>query len=837
MVRKPRQVKFAQTSNMAKDSSVQDAGDPDTTTVILHTEGIGSSGVRNFSGYPSEEYLQSLRGHMAADIFDKMRRQESEIKMVLSAVQNPIMDAKWDIEPGDDSADAQMIADFIEHVLFSDMDKSWDQFVKEALTCVPFGFAVFELLDKVVLNHPTWGSYNGIKSIAFRSPRTIYRWNLDKATGKLASVTQIAFGDLQRLVEIPAPFLMVVTIDQEGDSYEGISMLRAAYGPFFRKQNYLKLMAIGIEKFAVPTPIGRIPNGKQNTEEAQNLITALQIYSNHEQNYITLPASPPNSGGWDIELKPSSFDPEKVQKAIDAEDKNIVKSFLAQFLELGMTTSGGSWALAFNQSDFFLSAIEHIAKLISGRMNQGPIKRLVDLNFGPQAKYPKLVHYGVSDKAGKELSETLKNLADSQVIIPDDELEGHIRQRYRFPKASIKGRRQVVAKGAMGEPGAPLPPADPNPPTSSPVQDDDTDAPDGAPQRVSSVSILAKKIGSPTSPGTANPSLPQTSSGFGVGALSERYRKRLSFAETTAKSQISQGSQELQSAIRDGLSTIHQAYVSQIMAAWKKAPPSAQPNAAKGLVPNGISNLKSSLTQVLTNIAARALDQARREVPKAKNVKLSERGAWVKVGDARILLAGGDDYSLDYLPPEIRTKIKNKGQILSDSLVNDLEKAVTFQFDASEASTDSPSILEGDIQDAGAKFIEDSSNVIAAAGNAAAHAVNDTRNAFFFDDDTLDEIESFTFTNGDPVSEICQDLAGTTFDTSDPEASRYFPPLHHNCKSYLTPNLVGAKKNPDLTPGGLKPSDPELDDQITLSATDAAQLWKRFSDRAEVIST
>lgn len=789
------------TTQAPKDAPIQDA-DPnrdDGDTVILHSQGIGSSGVRNFSGYPSEEYLHTLRGHQAADIFDKMRRQESEIKMVLSAVQNPILDAKWDIEPGGDDSVSQEICEFVKFALFEDMDRPWDQFVREALTAVPFGFAVFECLDKVVLNHPRWGSYNGLKGMAFRSPRTIYRWNLDKLTGKLASVTQIAFGDLQRLVDIPAPYLMVITIDQEGDSYEGISMLRAAYGPFFRKQNLVKLNMIGIEKFAVPTPIGRIPNGKQNSAEAKNLISALQQYSNHEQAYITLPASPPNTGGWDIDFKPTNFDPEKVQKAIDAEDKNIVKAFLAQFLELGMTTAGGSWALAFNQSDFFLTAIEHIAKVIGARVNQGPLKRLVDLNYGPQPKYPKLVHYGISDKAGKELSETLKNLTDAQVVIPDDELEEHIRGRYRFPVASPKGRRQVQAKGAMGAPQAPLPPADPNPPTSAPSSDDDTDAP--------GVDTGAN-VASTDSAVAVHP----------IGTLVERIRKPLKFAETNPKVQIAEGAKDLKAAIKAGIAPIHQSYVAQIMAAWNKAPASSKPNAAKGLVPQGIGNFKASLTQVLTNIAAQALDQARREVPKAKNVQLSRgsRGHWITFGEHRILLASGDDYEVDDLPPAIRIKVRNKAQLLGDTLVADLEKAVAFQFDASEGSTDSPSQLEADLQDAGSKFVTDSAAVTTAATNAASQAVNNTRNAFFFNDDVIEQIQSFTFSGISACCDLCDDLLGTTFDPKDPGAARYFPPLHHNCAHYLVPNLVGGKKNPPLTPGGLKPSDPELNDLMTL---------------------
>jgi hypothetical protein len=395
----------------------------------------GSYGTENYSGYASEEYLTSLRGTERAAIFDKMRRSDPQVVMCLTAVKNPILSANWEIEAADDSDEAKSDKEFIEHVLFDDMNIEWIDFVKESLTMIDFGHAVFEPIHKVVLNHKKFGNYNGIRTLAWRSPRTIERWNLDSASGELLSVTQMAYGDLNRYVDIPSNCLIVYSVNKEGANYEGISMLRPCYGPWFRKDNYLKLNAIGIEKFAVPTPNVKVPTGKTKGPEYDNMIESLERYLSHQNNYITYPA------GWEVTLHSNAYDPTKVETSVDCEDKRMTKAFLANFLELGMNGTG-AYSLSNDLSDFFLSGLEHIAGKVASPLNKRVIPQLIMMNRGQRDKYPKLKHSGISDKAGKELAEMLKLYSDGQLITPDDVLEEHLRKRHGLPKSSMTGRRK-----------------------------------------------------------------------------------------------------------------------------------------------------------------------------------------------------------------------------------------------------------------------------------------------------------------------------------------------------------------------------------------------------------
>lgn len=699
---------------------------------LIQFQGIGSSGIRNFAGYISEDYLHSLHGHVAADIYDKMRRSDSKIKKVLKAVKDPIMAANWEVQAAGDDADATMHRDFIEHVLFEGLadENNFAQFVREALTALDFGHSVFEKIHKVVLNHPEFGDYIGIQKIAWRSPRTIHKFNIDPETESLKSVTQFAYGDAARPgIDIDAKFLMIITIDREGSNWEGISYLRNCYGAWLRKQTYLKLLAIGIEKYAIPTPIGKVP--VQAGPDYDAFIEALDKYTSHETNYITLPA------GWDITLQQSNFDAAKIMAAVQAENMEIVDAFIANFLELAMGSGGGSRALSEDMSAFFLSGITQLANIVVDAVNAKLIKDLIDLKFGVQQKYPKLNVSGITDKAGIDLANALKALVDSKVIIPDDKLEDNVRKRFDFPEASKIGQRQVTPPGGGASPG----------PGNSPFQS---------------------------------------------AGLSER---QINLAEKTAKHLISSGSDLIKECFQKNLTVMGARLIADLMKAARGLSSANKLAAIKKVDVVGLGNYRTELTAVVSKVARMGIDSARKDVPKARNVKF-------------------DEAYYDDLPPEIQKIVDAQIELLIGTQESDLKKAVLFQYNSSAPSTDSEDMIAADLNDALEKYV-DGVSVDTGATITSAEIVNKSRMSFFEQPDVADQIDAFQFVNGDPVSPICKDLAGRIFDINDPINARYMAPLHHNCKSYIMPILAGNLGNKEIT--NLVPSNSSLEKYITLS--------------------
>lgn len=265
---------------------------------------------------------------------------------------------------------------------------------------------------------------------------------------------------------------------------------------------------------------------------------------------------------------------------------------------------------------------------------------------------------------------------------------------------------------------------------------------------------------------------------------------------------MKEASAELKAFMQDHLSGIAQSFIDQVMIAARRLPPSKKLDAIKGLAPVGVQAYKSELIEGLAVMAADALEQARREVPAAKKVKLSEDDESIQLGE------------FERLPPKLQKKIKTRADLLVGKQIGDLQKVIEFAYATAEEETDSDEKIESDLKDSSLSWL-DGPAVASGADLTTSTVINSARNAFFFDDEVLEEIDAFQFVNGDPVTEICQNLAGTVFGKDDPEADQYFPPLHWNCKSSIQPILKGNLRGREISK--LKPSRASLDDQVKFS--------------------
>lgn len=699
---------------------------------------LGSSGTEVYAGYFTEEYLQTLRGRRGAKVYDEIRRSEAQVAMLLNAIMNPIKASVSQFEAAPDVKDADLHKAFIEYNAKDCID--WETHVHEALTMLIFGYSLFETIHSVVFNHEKFGTFNGLRALAYRSQKTIERWIVEPSTGELQFVEQLALGDTAKsgapTAKMDAKFLLVFTLQKEGDNYEGISALRPMYGPWFRKNLYLKITGIGLEKHAMGTVVGTIPAGQENSEDFTKFKEILENFTAHESSFLIKPA------GWEIEIVNNDFDASKVKEIIVFENTEMINSLVANFLALGQSGGGGSFALGTDLSDFFLTGIQNYANIIAGVWNRKLIPDLIKMNFGPQKAYPKLKFTGINDKAGKELAEILAALSGNKMIKPDMKLEEFLRDQYRLPKADPATAVEV----------------DPQP----------------AP--------------APT------PELPPV-------ALHERILLGESY-----KSKWKTNRDRVKELMQTNLISILGGYSSQVRKAWKTSNPNARRNLALQLEPRGAVEYKKELRELLAEIANDSINDAKKETRKANklNIKLSES----------IQLAAPRGGYFDALPTNIKNIIKNQAELIVQTQTADLGKAVSFQFLANAEVEDADQVIT-DVASVVLPAIEDGTrgmgmSIDAAAGNAVSSAVNQARLEWFFEPEVLETIESFTFYNEDPQSEICQELDGMTWAVNDPDLDRYTPPLHHNCKSRLVPNEKGAEGNPKIDRGGTAVSERAL---------------------------
>lgn len=716
------------------------------------TDAAGSSGTQISGGWFREETLPALQGQKAAEEYDKMRRRESQVAMLLSAIKNALLSATWCFDVKDENNQQQKdMKALCEWQFFEALEEGWQQFLEESLTMIDFGHSVFECITASQDVKQLGKLVTYYKKLGFRAQKTIWRWKLEKGTGKIIAIEQqVNASDIAKssLVDIPGEFLLVFTNKKEGDNYEGISALRPMYGAYLRKDLYLKLVAIGVEKYAMGTPVGTIPTGKGNSEEKERFEEVLEAYVLNESAWITIPE------GWKIEIQKGEFDPSKVVELLKYEDEQMVKAVVANFLALGTGGNGGAYSLGSDLSDFFLGGIQAYANIICNAINRKLVPQLIRYNMGDQADLPKLKCSGINDKAGKEIAEIAQILTNSGVVKADMKLEEFMRQLYKWPKADPTTAREKPQPTLPGAGGNSLPGAD------DADQDEEGDDNGGTP-----------KAKTPPPPSEED-EIEAAERGSRI-VLADRYVK-----------DFDKGKDALKAIMPKHLRAMADDLLKKLRKNWEGLSEDNKLNAVKDVAISSalISAYRNEMKEVAAGLANAALAQAKKEVPTAKKVKFG-------------------DY--DKLNPIVKKAILAQLSLVVDAQAADLSKVVFFQWNSSAASQTSVEAIVNDVESRVQPMLEGSTkagmSIDAAAGDLTAHVVQNTRNAFFFEPEVLDQIESFTFTNDDPVSEICANLNGQTFLPNDPAAEQFYPPLHHNCKSRLTPNLKGDSGNPKVT--------------------------------------
>lgn len=396
-------------------------------TPSLNLAPIGRSGTLITANQVDNEYLAELKGFEAQSIYDKMIRSDSQIRKVYHAVNNPIKSAKWNIEPASSEAIDIGVAAKIQHIIFSNIPDGFKAKLDEILTFIWQGHSVFEVVHKNITDKE-FGSYTGLKDLAFRDQRTLVEWRYEDDA--LKEIRQDQSGDIPINVWIPKTSLLIFYNEKKGND-NGYAFCRMLYGNYKRKLLYKQLQAIGIERAALPVPTLKVPSSVSPSSDEWALAESqLASFSLAETSYFMYPE------GYDLVINPTStFDPSKVQTAIKAENEEIVGALVAMFLEMGIGGNSGNQAGTEVSAGFFRDGIKYLADKVAETINLNLISQLVALNYGDSiTKMPKLTYAGIGDQAGKELMEIVTGYTKAGVITLDEQLEDYIRKQHDLPK-------------------------------------------------------------------------------------------------------------------------------------------------------------------------------------------------------------------------------------------------------------------------------------------------------------------------------------------------------------------------------------------------------------------
>lgn len=284
---------------------------------------------------------------------------------------------------------------------------------------------------------------------------------------------------------------------------------------------------------------------------------------------------------------------------------------------------------------------------------------------------------------------------------------------------------------------------------------------------------------------------------------------------TSPRSLIIDSASVLRNVMRIELSILADAMIKRIIGRARGLTRSQRLRAIKELPWTGELAYERKIREALAEISLDSLDDARIEMGLGRKFQFTEEL------DSLKLAAADTATLLDRLPAKVKRGVLKQASLLVGTQLKDIETNLFYQWTNSHDTTDDLEVLEDDLNKAALAYL-DSNAIAGGADLLASKVVNEARNGFFFEPDVIEEVDAFEFVNGDPVTEICKDLAGTIFSKDDPDMFRYTPPLHWNCKSWIRPILKGGlaralEKNGQSKVEKLQPSTKKVEESIQFS--------------------
>lgn len=424
--------------------------EPNSKEQVVDYREIGATGLRRFSGFIYEEFLQELTGWKGVAVYKEMRDNDATVGAILYAIEMIIRRVPWRVEGASNEQYDIEAGEFLESCM-NDMDTTWIDTIAEVLSMLPYGYSVHEICYKRRCGDgfdPTMRSkYDdgriGWRGFPIRSQDTIYRWQFDDHGG-IQGVEQLAPPHYYH-VTIPVEKFLHFRTTIHKNNPEGRSILRSAYRSWYMKKNIENIEAIGIERDLAGLPMAMVPPdilSRNASADQKNLLAEIkQIVTNvrrDEQEGIVLPMLYDSTGKpmYDFKLLSTGgsrqFDTDKIIKRYD---QRIAMSALADFILLGHENVG-SFALSNNKTDMFARAVGAFLDIIAEHFNRFAVPRLFALNDLQISDHPKIVHGDVANVDLKEVKDYLVGLSQAGMpIFPsvDGELEKYLMEIANLP--------------------------------------------------------------------------------------------------------------------------------------------------------------------------------------------------------------------------------------------------------------------------------------------------------------------------------------------------------------------------------------------------------------------
>ncbi len=408
-------------------SSIYNPSSPDLTKLALRDmkEVFGRSGTQVYTGYfETDEVVDWNDTLTRARIVNKMRREFVACQTALNILKAPILSTGWDIVGGDEEQ-----RDFIKKQLFDLSQRTWQELLQEILTYLEFGFSVFEIVLKVNDDGKI-----GLADLAPRIQESIEKFQMSNGN---AGISQQLYGDIvpnkaqAGYVDIPLQKLVIFTNNKEGDDLIGTSVLRSARMHTVMIDRMYRVQGISAERFGVGIPVVKYPAAGGDKEKA----TAEELGKYIKANQQTFIAT---KDDWTVDILTPNGNPLSgmIENSIAHHNRQILLTCMAHALDTG-SKGVGSLALSKTQQFDRLSFAEQKAVYVANQLNKYVVQKLIDLNWGKQEEYPKLVFEPLGAEDTNQLATTFKSLFDMGILdTTNPEHINYVRNIFSLPVLS-----------------------------------------------------------------------------------------------------------------------------------------------------------------------------------------------------------------------------------------------------------------------------------------------------------------------------------------------------------------------------------------------------------------
>ncbi|WP_137107777.1 phage portal protein family protein [Azospirillum argentinense] len=371
--------------------------------------------------------------------------KDPTIAAMLFALTALFRSVSWRIEASGDTPAHREARDFVEGVLFEDMEHTWEDFVADAATMFPYGFAPFEMVYRKRTGTPkgadplAGSQYNdgkiGLRKIALRSQDTVQRWWFDQESDDLLGLYQLD-PVRGREVAIPMERLVLIRTTANRGNPEGKSILEPAVRPYTALRMFenaeasVAVRAGGIVTLEIPVGDYKDKGLRASWEQLAKEM------ADDRAGFILLPTIVDKEGkkvdaykvGYTVAdgRRSGDFSP-----IIGRKKQEMASVALADFILLGHNNKG-ALNLSTDKTNLLREAVMSFLRGIAAPVNRVVIPRLWAVNGLPRDTMPKAVP-GDLDKANLQVLGAFLTAMTGAGMVMDDALEDALRAAADLP--------------------------------------------------------------------------------------------------------------------------------------------------------------------------------------------------------------------------------------------------------------------------------------------------------------------------------------------------------------------------------------------------------------------